>query len=334
MTEQDRERSESGDALERVLQILKEIAEKSADGDYLYRGEPKHYCRVSSSLYRECAGIDAEHFDIEVVQREVLETAKEFIGQIDDCELLTQLQHYGYSTNLIDFTTSYLIALFFACDGKPRRNGRVILLKKSYKSLLKPSSPANRVIAQKSIFVRPPKGIVEPDKVISIPRDLKEPILHYLRKCHDTRPATIYNDLHGFIKYSGVHRSAYLEFYAGLTNQDRGEYGKAIERYSNALALNPQLPAVYNNRGNARGNSGDIDNAIRDFDKAIELAPNSGEIFNNRGNAYSDQGEYDRAIQPTSTRQLHSIPTTPQPITTGQCLHEEGRSGPCNSKLR
>ena len=37
MTEQNREPSESGDSLERILQIIKEIAEKSADGDYLFR---------------------------------------------------------------------------------------------------------------------------------------------------------------------------------------------------------------------------------------------------------------------------------------------------------
>ena len=36
-----------------------------------------------------------------------------------DFEILTELQHYGGKTNLIDFTTDYLIALFFACDGSP-----------------------------------------------------------------------------------------------------------------------------------------------------------------------------------------------------------------------
>ena len=37
--------------------------------------------------------------------------AKRYIYEKDDFEILTQLQHYGGKTNLIDFTTDYLIAL-------------------------------------------------------------------------------------------------------------------------------------------------------------------------------------------------------------------------------
>ena len=44
-----------------------------------------------------------------------------------DFEILTEIQHYGGKTNLIDFTTDYFIALFFACDGHHDKEGRVIL---------------------------------------------------------------------------------------------------------------------------------------------------------------------------------------------------------------
>ena len=105
----------------------------SAKGDYLYRGEPECYDKVSSGLYRKYSDIEAEHFDIEVVQNEILETAKRYTTEIDAFEILTELQHYGGATNLIDFTTDYLIALFFACDGSDLLNedGRVILLQKT-----------------------------------------------------------------------------------------------------------------------------------------------------------------------------------------------------------
>ena len=62
--------------LSRVLEKIQEIAEKSADGDYIYRGEPEHYEKVSSSLYRKYSDIDTEHFDIEIIQNEILEAAK------------------------------------------------------------------------------------------------------------------------------------------------------------------------------------------------------------------------------------------------------------------
>ena len=83
-----------------------------------------------------------------------------------------------------------------------------------------PQNPVNRVIAQKSVFVQPPKGFVEPDAEINIPKDLKKPLLDHLRKYHGISTATIYNDLHGFIKNQGIHQSAYTAFYTALASSD------------------------------------------------------------------------------------------------------------------
>ena len=299
MTEQDRERSESGDALERVLQILKEIAEKSADGDYLYRGEPKHYCLVSSSLYRRREQVKIEGLDIEIAEKEILKAAKEFAGQMDEDDLLTHLQHFGSVTNLIDFTTDYLVALFFACDRKPEKDGRVILLKKNGHKLLKPRSPANRVIAQKSVFVRPPKGYIEDHGTVTVtvPHELKEPMLDYLNSCHGVSATTLYNDIHGFIRYHEGHESAYLEFYAAEAHVSKREYKAAIDRYSKAIKLNPQLTPAYNNRGNVYKDMRQCDRAIQDYNKAIKLNPNLAAAYSNRGVVYSREGKYDCAFQ-------------------------------------
>ena len=59
--------------------------------------------------------------------------------------------------NLIDFTADYLIALFFACDGDYSLDGRVVLLERTEernKQIYGPRHPVNRVLAQKSVFVR------------------------------------------------------------------------------------------------------------------------------------------------------------------------------------
>ena len=47
-------------------------------------------------------------------------------------------------------------------------------------------NPRHRVIAQKSVFVRPPNGFIEPhkDNIVTIPPNLKQGILQYLRKYH------------------------------------------------------------------------------------------------------------------------------------------------------
>lgn len=274
----------------------------SSNGDHLYRGEPKCYDKVSSGLYRQYSEIKAEHFDIEVVQKEILDDAKRYTSETDDFEILTELQHYGGATNLIDFTTDYLIALFFACDGSDLLNedGRVILLQKTREineQVKFPQNPINRVIAQKSIFVQPPRGFIEPDQVINIPKDLKQPILHYLQKYHNISTNTIYNDLHGFIKYQNFHQSASAEFFKGLISAKEKDYSKAIEHYSNALKLNPQIVSAYNNRGNIYIEKGHIRKAIQDYDQAINLKLDDATAYYNRGRAYHREGEHDRAIE-------------------------------------
>ena len=149
--------------LNRILEIIGQIAETTADGDFIYRGEPQRYKRVSSSLWRECRKqIGTEEFDIEAIQARMLEVAKDYTHEEDDFEILTELQHYDGHTNLIDFTTDSHIALFFACDGSLGKPGRIILLERTeeIKDYIKPPrNPQNRIIAQKSVFVRPPKRL-------------------------------------------------------------------------------------------------------------------------------------------------------------------------------
>ena len=150
--------SDTRHELSRVLQKICEIAEKSVDGDYIYRGEPQCYDKVSSSLYREYPHKEGEHSDIEGVQRAILNEAKAYTSKTDPIEILTELQHFGGKTNLIDFTEDYLIALFFACDGSHTEDGRVVLLKKQVEGyqVKKPRQTINRVESQKSMFVESP----------------------------------------------------------------------------------------------------------------------------------------------------------------------------------
>ena len=214
--------SEGQNKIPDIRSLLQEIEEKSSDDDYIYRGEPEHYEEVSSSLYRQYRNIDVERFDIQEVQKEILDKARRYTSATDELEILAELQHHGGQTNLIDFTTDYRIALFFACDGSHDKDGRLILQRrKAIRDQIKrPQNPANRVIAQKSVFVQPPKGFVEPDDVITINKDLKQPILNHLRKYHGISTETIYNDLHGFIKNKGIHQSAYTEYYTALASSD------------------------------------------------------------------------------------------------------------------
>jgi len=172
--------------------ILRKIEQKAGTGEYLYRGEPEHYQehpyygKASSKLYRDFLerddfDVEAEHFDIEVVQEAMLSAARKFFRKtVQDFEILAEIQHYGGKTNLIDFTTDCLIALFMVCDREESldKDGRIILEEKELINpyIAEPYEPINRVIAQKSVFVRHPDGFILPneDDVINIPADLKK----------------------------------------------------------------------------------------------------------------------------------------------------------------
>lgn len=317
--------------LRKVRKIIREIEDKASGGDYIFRGEPECYPKVSSTLYRQY-----EEFliNVEEVQNEMLIAATEHLpgttsdfetpvrrldaaigipsGPNHDFETLTELQHYGGKTNLIDFTTDSRVALFFACDGSPSKNGRVICRKKGdIKELVEnprePINPLNRVIAQKSIFVRPRRGFVEFDPgkdVVVIPVDIKKPMLDYLQKYHNISAKTVYNDLHGFIRIQDIHHQAYEEFFRGVSDGKKGLHSKAIQHFNRAVKLNPDfdlaydnLATAYNNRGAVYIDRGKYEQSIRDFTRVLEIQPNHVLALTNLGTVYFKKGEFNQSIR-------------------------------------
>ena len=81
-------------------------------------------------------------------------------------------------------------------------------------------NPRNRVIAQKSIFLRHPDGFLNPDNVaiITIPARLKQPLLTYLQKYHDISTDLIADEAESF-------------------EEKQTEYEKAVSHYTRALVL-------------------------------------------------------------------------------------------------
>ena len=327
--------------------IIDEIKQKSADGDYIYRGERKRHKKISSAFYRDYfegkgINIDIEDFDLIIAEKEMLRTVKNHIGEppkaslenfvnfetrklneivlietlqrsmaideeSEELEILTELQHYGGKTNLIDFTTDYLIALFFACSGSPKNVGRIILLEKDEKAekmIIRPQNPRHRVLSQKSIFLHPPKGYIEvpENNIVFIRTKFKQPMLEYLRKYHDISAETIYNDIHGFIINQNIHKSAYIEFYQAFTFQNKGRdatnpkerkelYETAIRHYDSAIELNPEESGLYNNRGECRLHLGEWDLARKDLKIAFYMGSN---IIHSFQNDYEDVAEFEK----------------------------------------
>ena len=288
----------------KIQNLLQRIREKSLQGEYIYRGETEQYEKISSTLYRQYAKqIQAEKFDIRIAQEEMLEQVKAYTDFTDETDVLTELQHYGGKTNLIDFTTDYLTALFFACDAAPNEDGRVILLNKNT-SQGKVTSPKknlnNRVISQKSIFFQSPKGYLDEKEaaveIISIPKEMKQPVLDYLRKYHDIATPTIYNDIFGYIQNQEKNQTAYAAFYIGLTAHRKGKYEEAIRHYNQVIRINPQAATTYTNRGAAKADLGRYAEAIADYDLALRMNPQDAGAYSNRGTAKGVLGRHEEAI--------------------------------------
>lgn len=230
-----------------ALSILWNIIEKASDQPYFFRGEPKHHLNVSSGLFRKFGCLSDEYLCLDFVQLEILEEVAAFAPELSDqgpSKILSHLQHSGYQTNFIDFTSDFLVSLFFACDGEgtdedlENKDGRVILLARNRTEWCSPSDWDNRwnnfvdtnridyhkpygalemtgigrsPQNQKSILIHAPDGLVKPCCCINIPSSVKRELLSYLDKFHNIRADTIYNDLHGFIRYRRLHRSRTAE---------------------------------------------------------------------------------------------------------------------------
>ena len=322
--------------------IFRSITQIATSGDYIFRGENEYReGPVKSSLYREYENtpILAE-IGIDAIQEAELSVARLHDGQATPEEhLLHQLQHHRGKTNLIDFSEDYLIALFFACDGSPDQDGRLIFLDRSIYSHLisKPTEPSNRVEAQKSVFVSPEDGYIPSSSFVQIPipKEVKHPILEVLREDNQITGPSIYNDLHGYVtrrelthqtlddvarSISFYNQGHYLQAiiaydsairlqpenivalqYSGLAHYHREQYTPTIVLTTRAVRLNPYLKEAYNLRGRAHAAEGRHDQAIHDYGQAIAIDPRYAHPYNNRGASYYIRNDLTAAISDYTT---------------------------------
>jgi tetratricopeptide (TPR) repeat protein len=74
-----------------------------------------------------------------------------------------------------------------------------------------------------------------------------------------------------------------------------GRLDEALADYSKAIALKPDYPGAYFNRGNTYSDREDYDRAISDYTRAIALRPDYREAYYNRAVAWFYKKDYRRA---------------------------------------
>ena len=81
----------------------------------------------------------------------------------------------------------------------------------------------------------------------------------------------------------GPEAQAIEHFNRGVEHRQQGNFDLAIEEYTKAIALDPQLATAYSNRGRAYYGKGELDRAIADYDQAIALGPPHANSYYYRG---------------------------------------------------
>lgn len=291
---------------------IREIVEKKPVGTYIYRGEPEHYSDISSNLYRFCRDNKlpiASFPGIKGLLEHSLRKFKRFDEEDEITEFADITQHYGGLTNRIDFTGDYLIALFFSCYGSPDKKGRVVILEqdrirfpegKGYCEIRPLETSNNRIISQKSVFVIPSEGFIDPKQdgilVVNIPKNLKRDILGFLQKHHGISVETIYGDFAGIIRLQRVYLEATAYYLQGNTCILEDKHDLAIKKFNEAIKRDPYYAEAFQGRGIAHAYKEEYEPAIENLNEAIEMRQYNVKAHLSRGNVYAKIGDYKKAI--------------------------------------
>ena len=288
---------------------------KGKVGPFLYRGQEDSEWEFESGAtqrIRESKGIKAgQPIGLQMLidyHKELLETVKvkgwgqdSDAQELSDLELLAKLQHHGAATCLMDFTSRFDVALWFACRyADAEKDGMVFIVGTTHYSGLRKIGPdeskyfiekilamyveeetdeasrfwhwdpeilMGRMLSQNSQFLFGPQGIPEGGfrDSIEIKGKDKKDLLEELEQQQGLRPDTIFSDIQGF-----------------------------ADANTRGVSLPKRNFEDYLREGVRKTQEGNFSDAIKDLDKAISLYSNNGDIaaaWFSRGLAKAKNGD-------------------------------------------
>ena len=281
------------------------------DAVLIFRGQANCKWPLNSSADRRLQEQGTAPSPIEYLTKSLIEPARlegyahRQDKELNDLELLAALQHQGAATCLIDFTSNFHIALWFACQDDTEV-GRVFVVNRgdihtfeevtparatdSIEKLFqrhtpleqpisldeqakvnywKPPPIENRILVQHSCFIFSAQPIKEKTyKTLDIPKEEKKELRMMLQKFYGVERQTMFRDFAGF---------------AGSHGHDQPLSYKTSEQWFQDA--------------NSHFQKGEYELAIANYNKAIELNSNFADAYNNRGFAKAGRGEHRKAIK-------------------------------------
>lgn len=91
-------------------------------------------------------------------------------------------------------------------------------------------------------------------------------------------------------------RNAPVQNNLGLSLFELKKYQGAIQRFTLAIEMDPNVAIYYNNRGLAYYRLNNFESALKDFSLALTKDPNDGNSYFNRGNTYLAVKKFKEAL--------------------------------------
>ena len=254
---------------------------------------------------------------LQELQENDADKARERAGSTkNSIEILAEIQHYGGDTNLIDFSESHLVALFFACSNEEHseEDGQLIILDKrdiedassngqisrDSTFIIHPLPDNRRAFIQRSVMLHEPNGYLEyGDKrlnVIRIPAARKPEILGYLRKSCDILDRTLFPDIQGYVESQRFvwrpmyHLEKIYMLWVG------GKHADALEVANGAISSDGKDARLYAARATIYHSMNRYNEALTDYNSAIELDKKNAKLYTSRAAAYRSMNRNDEAL--------------------------------------
>ena len=137
-----------------LSKILQTLGEPEKGHTRFFRGHADKDWQMLPSIYRETSLIENED---KIIKDALTYCPDDFLPSDTLFEKLVKLQHYGYSTRLLDLTANALVALYFAAWNEQhyKKDGELIILDISDEQIKYGDSDTVSILAAISLQPKP-----------------------------------------------------------------------------------------------------------------------------------------------------------------------------------